>query len=90
MIYNWHTSELPPEMRGKNYRATDAATGHEVPFVFYYDTETKKVGRYAVDTNGNVMLSFGPGATKPGEVWETRELVFAPVAGGGTATPKAG
>jgi hypothetical protein len=79
MIYDWRALQVPPEMAGKNYRATDTATGRDVPFVFYYDTDTKQVGRSAVDTNGNIILSFRPGVTEPGEVWETRELTFTEI-----------
>ncbi len=55
-------------------RLRDAETREEIPMVFYFDTETGRLGRYATDASGWVLVdAAGDGAA---EIWETRNARF--------------
>lgn len=76
MIYDYRRGgPRGPRGRGR-FRCLDAATGDVVAGVFYYDTETHKVGRYQTDATGGVVLNS---ERRVLDVWETRELLLVPL-----------
>jgi hypothetical protein len=68
---------LPP---GWPVRCFDAATEEEVLLVIYYDTATRRLGRYRCDVNGVICMCTEDGRLldDPDEVWETRPLRLVP------------
>jgi hypothetical protein len=70
-IYDWRGPLDRPGRCVESLRAFDADTEMDVDYVFYYDAETFRVGRYHDTTrNGFKHLSV---------IWETRALRLVPI-----------
>lgn len=72
-----------PGMCPTRFRLADKTTGLELP-VFYYDSRTHILGRYATDFDGALLLCQGD-PTKPAseglvEIWEWREMTVSAAA----------
>lgn len=66
-VYDWrHRTRRPGTPSGLVY---DAETGAEIPFMFFWDTETGRVGRYETTADGKLRIVGG----RTVEVWEIRK-----------------
>lgn len=66
-VYNWRDRNVPTPPPAKFF---DAASGEEVRYVFYWDSDTNHVGRFQAGPDGQPLLQ---GAATL-ETWEFRKL----------------
>lgn len=70
MVLDWRDADCKPGP----CRVVDLDTGEQVRFVFFVDTEARRVGRYLKDDFGGFVLDQSGDVPQIASVWESRRV----------------